>query len=279
MSAPNSLQRIAVVGRTGRTRRDLAAAAVALLAHLAVAALMVATHRESHDAAHPRATKRPQRLVEAELARRETPKPEPPRPEPPSPALTPPVPTERVEPTRHTKPKIAEAPRILTAPEGPSPDPSATRIATGQADKVHGGATAGDGTGKERGDATPAQPEPPRPPEPDKPRSQPKTPPPAPEPDRSRPPALRNPSWQCPWPTAAARAGIDSDEVTVVVVVDLDAEGRTTDAKHLGHTAVDHVFGDEAERCARRAAFVPALDRSGAPKAMSGVRVRVRFTR
>lgn len=93
--------------------------------------------------------------------------------------------------------------------------------------------------------------------------------------DRSRPPGLGGTAlWDCPFPSEADDAGVDHALVTLRV--DVAADGGVVRARASSDPG--HGFGREAERCARRKPWKPALDRAG--HAIAGVAtVRVRFDR
>jgi protein TonB len=103
---------------------------------------------------------------------------------------------------------------------------------------------------------------------------QPEPPPAAEAPDLSRPLALADPDWTCPWPREADDTQIDEQEAVIRVVV--GPEGRGESASVVQDPGFG--FGAQAARCAMDADFFPAHDRSGRPvRAASSIRVR--FTR
>jgi hypothetical protein len=65
--------------------------------------------------------------------------------------------------------------------------------------------------------------------------------------------------WDCPWPSGADRAGIDS--AVVRIVVDVTATGEATAARLVHNAAYD--FGERAIECAMEHHYRPGTDRTG----------------
>jgi len=101
------------------------------------------------------------------------------------------------------------------------------------------------------------------------------SPPTSPGPDRSRPARVAGGfEWQCPFPPEADGESIDHAIVTIRVHVDVSGEMERVDiVRDPGHG-----FAREAQQCARRKAWILALDRDGEP--LKGtVLIIVRFER
>ncbi len=170
-----------------------------------------------------------------EPKRAEPPPPSPPQPEPPAPAA-------------------AQAGRVLTAepdPEEPL-DLTGNAFVQGNADFYAGGVTASKGTstravrnplarpdGATGGTGKAA----------------------ISGVDLSRPARPVQKSWACPFPAESELEQINYQQVSVAVTV--SAAGKALDVKVIGNT--DFGFGSAAQRCGLTKAFVPALDRTGAP--------------
>lgn len=79
-------------------------------------------------------------------------------------------------------------------------------------------------------------------------------------PDRSRGAGLSGASeWKCPWPAEAEAEQID--EAFVKVQVAVGTNGKASKVSVLSDPG--HGFAREAQRCAMREAFAPALDHDG----------------
>ena len=91
----------------------------------------------------------------------------------------------------------------------------------------------------------------------------------------SRPVALLEGNWACPWPAEADAAQID--EQTVVIRVRVGAEGAVEAADLVADPGVG--FGRAALACARQTHFQPARDAGGAPIVAWSSPIRVHFTR
>ena len=76
----------------------------------------------------------------------------------------------------------------------------------------------------------------------------------------------------CPFPPEAV--GINLAQVRIMVKV--SAQGKALDVRVLKHPG--HGFAREAQRCARKKEYLPALDRNGRPFA-SVVTILVTFQR
>ena len=148
----------------------------------------------------------------------------------------------------------AQAGTVLTA----DPDPNAPvdltgGFVSGSGTSYAGGVTQAGGTGKSavyapaaRATGTPGG------------TGQPATSPPGP--DRSRGAGLSGASeWKCPWPAEAEAEQID--EAFVKVQVSVGANGRPMNVAVLSDPG--HGFAREAQKCAMRESFTPALDRDG----------------
>jgi periplasmic protein TonB len=93
-------------------------------------------------------------------------------------------------------------------------------------------------------------------------------------PDRSRALSLADPEWTCPWPREADET--DIDEQIAIVKVTISVGGRCEKVTVIRDPG--HGFGAQAARCAKEAAFLPALDAHGNPTEGSAA-IRVRFVR
>jgi len=69
--------------------------------------------------------------------------------------------------------------------------------------------------------------------------------------------------WDCPWPSRADRAGIDS--AVVRIVVDVTDAGQATSARLVQNAAYD--FGERAIECALEHHYIAGTDRTGRPVA------------
>ncbi len=92
--------------------------------------------------------------------------------------------------------------------------------------------------------------------------------------DLSRPLSLSDPDWTCPWPREAD--DMDFNQQIAIVRVRVSAQGRCESVSVVRDPG--HGFGAQAARCAKEAAFQPALDARGAPTPGSAA-IRVRFVR
>jgi hypothetical protein len=81
--------------------------------------------------------------------------------------------------------------------------------------------------------------------------------------------------WDCPWPSGADRAGIDS--AVVRIVVDVTAAGEATSARLVHNAPYD--FGDRAIECAMEHHYLPGTDRTGRPVASQTRSFPVIFSR
>ena len=101
-------------------------------------------------------------------------------------------------------------------------------------------------------------------------------PPPPPEPDRSRAASLHGDrAWDCDFPSEAEAAGIRNALVALRILV--RADGRAQRVEVVSDPG--HGFGAQAQYCAERHLYLPALDRTGKPIQASLGPVRIRFTR
>jgi hypothetical protein len=81
--------------------------------------------------------------------------------------------------------------------------------------------------------------------------------------------------WECPWPDAAAHAGID--HAVVHVTVDVTAGGRPTAAHLIDQPGYE--FGEDALRCAMDQKYFPGRDAAGMPVDGRTDKFSVRFNR
>jgi protein TonB len=183
-----------------------------------------------------------------------------------------PEPEPQSQPTRERPPAAARSPErlkaqppakagnaLVRAPASSEPVDFGDNLAVGAGSAYAGGATTSAGTSAETVEG-PVSLAPKPPPEPA-----------AEAPDLSRPVALADPDWTCPWPREADDAQIDEQEAVVRVVV--GPEGRGESASVVQDPGFG--FGAQAARCAMDADFLPAHDRSGRPaRATSSIRVR-----
>ncbi len=94
--------------------------------------------------------------------------------------------------------------------------------------------------------------------------------------DRSSPPRIGGyVSWECPWPAAAAQAGVN--HAVVHVTVDVTARGQATAAHLVDQPGYE--FGDEALRCAMDQKYIPGRDADGRPAAGRTRKFSVQFNR
>lgn len=93
-------------------------------------------------------------------------------------------------------------------------------------------------------------------------------------PDRSRPVALADADWSCPWPAQADEAEVDEQEV--LVDAEIGPDGRCLRAHVVADPGLG--FGAHAVECALGAEYRPALDRDGRAIPVRST-IRVRFTR
>jgi len=80
--------------------------------------------------------------------------------------------------------------------------------------------------------------------------------------------------WRCPFPPEADADSID--EASAIIEVIVGASGKAQSATIVQNPG--HGFGREAQACAMREAYVPALDKAGNPVA-SPKKFRVKFER
>jgi protein TonB len=80
--------------------------------------------------------------------------------------------------------------------------------------------------------------------------------------------------WRCPFPPEADSDSVD--EASVIIEVIVGATGKAQSANILQNPG--HGFGREAQSCAMRESYVPALDKAGNPVA-SSKKFRVKFER
>jgi hypothetical protein len=81
--------------------------------------------------------------------------------------------------------------------------------------------------------------------------------------------------WECPWPSAAARAGVN--HAVVHVTVDVTARGGATAAQLIDQPGYE--FGEDAIRCAMDQRYIPGRDASGKPVAGRTRKFSVQFNR
>jgi periplasmic protein TonB len=183
---------------------------------------------------------------------------EPPRPEPAATAPT----TKRI-PGRSKAQAPAQAGQIVAAvPTANQPIDFGDAFVVGEGAVFAGGHTTSSGTAKHKVEGPVAnQPAPAMPAE-------------AKAPDLSKPLSLSDPDWTCPWPREAD--DMDIDQQIAIVKVQVSAEGRCESVAVVRDPG--HGFGAQAARCAKEAAFAPALNVRGKPIAGTAA-IRVRFVR
>lgn len=176
----------------------------------------------------------------------------PPKPieEPPTPLSPPPAKSDTAT-TVDAKPEApAAAPNVMASEaEGPV-DLSNDTIVKGTATTPVSGAVAASGTRTSAATTT------------------------SPPVDRSRRVTLEGGEWACPWPKTAQ--GDVIDEQSVVIKVEVAADGRVLDAKVVKDAPG---FGDAALACAKKTRFVPAADKDGTALRAWSPPIEVRFTR
>ncbi len=194
----------------------------------------------------------------------------PPRPEPPKveepprsePAATAPT-TARRTPGRSKAQAPAQAGQVIASlPNANQPIDLGDAFVVGEGAVFAGGRTTSSGTSKHKVEGPVASQPVPRAPAETK------------APDLSKPLSLSDPDWTCPWPREAD--DMDVDQQIAIVKVQVSAEGRCESVSVVRDPG--HGFGAQAARCAREAAFQPALDARGAPTGGSAA-IRVRFVR
>jgi protein TonB len=92
---------------------------------------------------------------------------------------------------------------------------------------------------------------------------------------RSRPVALDQSAWNCPWPAEADAEQVN--EQTVVLRADVRSDGRADRVDVLSDPGFG--FGVAARLCALRTRFEPARDGAGQPIAAQSPPIRVHFFR
>ncbi len=95
------------------------------------------------------------------------------------------------------------------------------------------------------------------------------------EPNLSRPVALDQQQWQCPWPPEADSGEIDQQ--TVIIRVAVNADGSASRVDVLSDPGFG--FASAARVCALHTRFDPARDNAGKKVASVSPPIRVRFTR
>ena len=166
-------------------------------------------------------------------------------------------------PSRPRAQAPAQAARIVASVPDPSePIDLGNAFVVGSGTVYAGGSTTASGTATSKVDGPAVAPSPPAP----------RTP--AGQPDRSRPLGLTDPDWTCPWPSEADDSPID--EEVAIVRVQVSPDGQCESASVVRDPG--HGFGAQATRCAKQAAFLPALDRHG-NATQSSAAIRVRFVR
>jgi hypothetical protein len=81
--------------------------------------------------------------------------------------------------------------------------------------------------------------------------------------------------WECPWPEAAAQAGVN--HAVVHVTVDVTVRGNATAVQLIDQPGYE--FGDDAIRCAMDQRYIPGRDTQGRPVAGRTRKFSVRFSR
>lgn len=81
--------------------------------------------------------------------------------------------------------------------------------------------------------------------------------------------------WECPWPSAAARAGIN--HAVVHVTVDVTARGEAKAVQLIDQSGYE--FGEDAVRCAMDQRYIPGRDAGGKPVAGRTRKFSVQFNR
>ena len=196
------------------------------------------------------------------------PPPEPPQEKAPAPAPLPKAPIAPEEPP----PEAAQAGKVLTAEPDPNEplDLTGGGFVSGSGATYAGGVTQANGTGKTAvynpaaratgvpgGIGTTA-------------------PPVLAGPDRSRGAGLSGASeWKCPWPAEAEAEQID--EAFVKVQVAVGTNGKASKVSVLSDPG--HGFAREAQRCAMRESFAPALDHNGTPVEGTTKVLKIHFER
>jgi protein TonB len=92
---------------------------------------------------------------------------------------------------------------------------------------------------------------------------------------RTRPVALDQSAWNCPWPAEADAEQVN--EQTVVLQVSVRADGRADRVEVFSDPGLG--FGAAARLCALRTRFDPARDSAGQPIPAESPPIRVHFFR
>ncbi len=254
------------VSRKPRRRRWLFPVAVAVAAHLGLALLAPANNSNEQWALTT--AQRVRSLLAAQAAR---PIDLPPPPKVPEqaksesqPAHPKAPPAAARAPARLRAQAPARAGNVIARAPTAEPVDFSSSFVVGTGNVYSGGSTTSSGTSsKAVPGAVSTEPDPPAHPAPT-----------ASTPDLSRPIALADPDWTCPWPREADDAQIDEQAAIVRVVV--SPEGRCESAAVVLDPG--YGFGPQATKCARDAQFLPAHDRNGQP-IRGNSSIRVRFTR
>lgn len=268
-ASPVPIVHLVFQNREGRPRRRIAVAAILASGVYGLLAIVVLTRDPSLGPWSAELAAQIHARLANERAIEVLPPPLPTPPPPPPPAVSrvnilPPVRTAGRTVRRTPALAPAQAAAVITRAASDSPlDLTATTFATGGAAAFPGGATASAGrssapvAGAVDIYAPPARR------------------PTIASPDRSRPVALADGTWSCPWPPEADAEQID--EQTVVIRVRVHDDGRVDAAEVLSDPG--HGFGGAATTCARRTRFQAARDGLGAPIASWSPPIRVHFSR
>jgi hypothetical protein len=81
--------------------------------------------------------------------------------------------------------------------------------------------------------------------------------------------------WECPWPAAAAQAGVN--HAVVHVTVDVTVRGKATAVQLIDQPGYE--FGEDAIRCAMDQRYIPGRDAQGRPVAGRTRKFSVQFNR
>lgn len=201
------------------------------------------------------------------------PPPPPPPVEPEQEKAPAPPPVANAATPEAPPPEAAQAGKVLTAEPDPNDpvDLTGGGFVTGSGTSYAGGVTQANGTGKTavynpaaKATGTPG--------------GTGTTPAPvvAAGPDKSRGAGLSGASeWKCPWPAEAEAEQID--EAFVKVQVAVGANGKAAKVSVLSDPG--HGFAREAQRCAMRESFAPALDRDGNPIVGTTKVLKIHFER
>lgn len=202
--------------------------------------------------------------IHEELARQDVVEIEQSRPPPPPPAPAAPAEPQKlpkVRVARSRPPPPARAGNVLSqAPRSEGPvDLTGDTFVTGSSQAYVGGVTSSSGTNQVAVHTNETDP----------------TAPPTRTPDASRPVALDDQQWQCPWPQQADSADINQQTVVIRVVVKPNGFAERVDVV----SDPGFGFGAAARACALHTRFEPARDRQGNRIAATSPPIRVRFTR